>query len=317
MTILDELPKPFFMLAPMFEVTDSVFRQVIAGTAPPDLYFTEFVNVDGLQSPGRDKLMKYLKFTNIEQPIIAQIWGKDPENYYKTAKDCVEMGFAGIDINMGCPDKSIVANGCCAAFINNRELAGEVIDAVKKGAGDLPVSVKTRLGFNEIDLSWHEFLLEKKLNMLSVHGRTKKEMSKVPAHWDEIGKVVELRDKIAPGTLVVGNGDIMTRAEGLELAQKYNLDGVMIGRGVFQDPYVFAKDSPWLNFTKQQRIDLYKKHVQLFANTWQNNERRVPTLNKFCKVYIQGFDGAKELRENLMNADNTDDLLKILTDASS
>lgn len=309
---LSKLPKPFFVLAPMFEVTDTVFRQVIAGTAPADLYFTEFVNVDGLQSPGRDKLMKYLKFTDKEQPIIAQIWGKTPENYYKTAQDCVKMGFQGVDINMGCPEKSIVANGCCAAFINNRELAGEVIDAVKKGAGDLPVSVKTRLGFNEIDLSWHEFLLGKKLNMLSIHLRTRKEMSKVPAHWEVMEEIVKLRDKISPDTLIVANGDILTRAEGLKLAKKYNLDGVMIGRGVFQDPFVFAEQSPWQDFTKEQRIELYKKHVQLFADTWQTGERRVPTLNKFCKVYIQSFDGAKELREKLMAADTTAELLQIL-----
>lgn len=301
----------------MDDVTDTVFRQIIAGTATPDLFFTEFVNVDGLQSPGRPKLLPKLQFSEQERPIIAQIWGKIPDNYYKTAQDIVAMGYDGVDINMGCPDKAVVKNGCCSALIENRELAAEIIKAVKKGAnGKIPVSVKTRIGFNKIDLTWIEFLLEQDIDMLTVHARTKKEMSKVPAHWDVFTEIVAMRDRIASHTKLVGNGDVLTKKQGHELANQYRLDGIMIGRGVFQDPYVFADPpaggSPWADMTKEQKIALYKEHVQLFADTWQNNERRVPTLNKFCKVYIQGFNGAKELREQLMNAKTTDQLLKIL-----
>lgn len=315
---LAELPKPFFVLAPMDDVTDTVFRQVVAETAAPDLFFTEFVNVDGLQSPGRERLLPKLKLSEKEHPIIAQIWGKNPENYYETTKDIIAMGYDGVDINMGCPDKTVVKNGCCSALIEKRELAGEIIDAVRRAAGDdFPVSVKTRVGFNHVDLSWIEFLLSKKLNMLTIHARTKKELSKVPAHWELFADIKKLRDEIAPSTLLVGNGDITTRSLGQELAEKYGLDGVMIGRGIFHDPYLFADPpaggSPWHSMSKEDRIALYKKHVQLFADTWQNNERRVATLNKFCKVYIQNFDGAKELREKLMNAKNTDELLTILS----
>ncbi len=314
--MLQQLPKPFYVLAPMDDVTDTVFRQVVASLAPADLYFTEFVNVDGLQSPGRPKLMKKLQFTAKEKPLIAQIWGKIPENFRKTADELVEMGFAGIDLNMGCPEKTVVKNGCCSALINNRELASEIIKATQEGAaGRVPVSVKTRIGFNEVDLTWIEFLLGHNLDMLVVHGRTRKEMSEVPAHWDEIGKVRELRDRIAPGTLIVGNGDIETRQQGKELAEKHRLDGVMIGRGVFHDPFVFASDSPWESYSKEQRIELYSQHVKLFADTWQNRERNVKTLNRFCKVYINGFDGAKELREQLMSAQSTDELLSLLEQA--
>lgn len=312
--IYSQLPKPFFVLAPMFDVTDTVFRQVIAGTTAPDLFFTEFTNVDGLQSVGRENLLKYLRFTDVEKPLIAQIWGKDPENYYKTAKDLVEMGFDGIDINMGCPDKSILKNGCCAALINNRELAAQIIEATKKGAGSLPVSVKTRLGFNEIDLSWHEFLLGQKLNALSIHARTKKEMSKVPPHWDMAGEIVKLRDKLSPATKIIGNGDIMTRAEGEALAKKYNLDGVMMGRAVFTDPFVFSKNSAWENYTKEQRLALYRRHVELFAKTYPKGDRKVHILNKFCKIYINNFEGAKELRELLMQAGSIEELLNLLND---
>lgn len=308
-------------MAPLDDVTDTVFRQIVAGCAPPDLYFTEFVNVDGLQSPGRPKLLKKLLFTSAEQPLIAQIWGKTPENFYKTARQLAdgtfakELGlpsgtnFAGVDLNMGCPDKSIVRNGTCSALINDRPLAAEIISATKRGLdGRLPLSIKTRLGFNEIDMTWIEFLLKQKLGMLTIHGRTKREMSKVPAHWDEIGKARGLIDKLSPDTLLVGNGDILSRQQGLELAEKYQLDGIMIGRGIFEDPFVFAEKSPWRNMTAEERIALFKKHVELFAKTWQNRERPIHTLNKFCKIYINNFDGAKELRETLMQAKTTNEL---------
>ena len=324
MNKLEQLPKPFFVLAPMDDVTDTVFRQVVADCAAPDLYFTEFVNVDGLQSPGRGRLLKKLQFVGSEKNLVAQLWGLKPENFQKTAEQIVDGTFArefglpeganfvGIDLNMGCPAKSEVKSGACAALINNRELAVEIIKATQAGAGDIPVSVKTRLGFNEVDLSWHELLLQQNLSMLTIHGRTRKEMSKVPAHWDIIGQVRELRDKLAPGTLIVGNGDVMTHQQGLELATEHQLDGIMIGRGIFQDPYVFAVESPWEERSKEQRIALYAKHVQLFSETWDEAERRIATLNKFCKVYINGFDGAKEMREQLMNAASTQDLLKLL-----
>jgi tRNA-dihydrouridine synthase len=313
MSFLEELPKPFFILAPMDDVTDTVFRQVIADIAKPDLFFTEFVNVDGLQSPGRPRLMHKLRLDDKEVPVIAQLWGLKPDNYYKTTKDVMEMGYAGVDINMGCPVKTVVKNGACAALINNEELAGQIIDAAKEAAGNrFPVSVKTRVGFNNVDLSWPEFLLSKQLNMLSIHGRTAKQMSKVPADWGLIGKVRELRNATCPSTLIVGNGDVKNRQHGLELAEKYKLDGIMIGRGIFDDPFVFAENSPWQDYTKQQKIDLYRKHVELFIKTWQNNERKIETLNKFCKVYINGFEGAKEFRERLMQAKSAHSLIALL-----
>ena len=296
----------------MDDVTDTVFRQVIADCAKPDLYFTEFVNVDGLQSPGRAKLLHKLQFVAKEQPIFAQIWGLKPENFHKTASDLASMGFAGIDINMGCPVKTVIKDGACAALMNNRELASAIIKSTKKGAGKLPVSIKTRLGFSDFDPSWHEFLLGHNLAMLTIHGRNKKQVSKVPADWQAIGQIRELRDKLAPQTLIVGNGDVMSRAQGEQLADQHRLDGIMIGRGVFYDPFVFAKNSTWENYSKAQKLQLYKKHVELFAKTYQNNERRIVTLNKFCKIYVNGFDGAKELREQLMGAGSTNEISRIL-----
>lgn len=312
---LMELPRPFFVLAPMDDVTDTVFRRLIAELAPADLFFTEFVNVDALASKGREATLKRLRFTEAERPLVAQIWGKTPEHFYKIAKELVEMGFDGVDLNFGCPDKNVVRNGTCSALIlpENRELALEMIQATREGlSGSLPLSVKTRLGFNDIDYSWHELLLKQKLNMLSIHGRTKKQMSKVPADWNAIGEIRKIRDKLSPATLIVGNGDVLSRSQGLELAEKHGLDGIMIGRGIFQDPFVFAEKSPWPDYTREQRIALYRRHVELFADTWQQGERKIHTLNKFCKIYIQHFDGAKELREKLMAAESTDELLSTL-----
>ncbi len=329
MTIFDSLPRPFFVLAPMDDVTDSVFRRMVAEIARPDMFFTEFTNVDGLQSPGRPRLLKKFQFTPAETPLVAQLWGKTPENFYKTAQQIVDgtfarelglpdgVNFAAIDLNMGCPQKAEVKSGTCSALINNRGLAVEIIKATMEGTGGrLPVSVKTRLGFNEVDMTWPELLLKQKLSMLTMHGRTRRQMSKVPADWNAIGEVLKLRNSLAPATLIVGNGDVESRKQGVELAEHYSLDGIMIGRGIFRDPFAFAVESPWTARTRQQKVALYAKHVKLFVQTWQHNERPVHTLNKFCKIYINDFDGAKELREKLMSAESADDLLRLLRQAS-
>lgn len=298
----------------MDDVTDTVFRQIVADCAKPDLFFTEFVNVDGLQSPGREHLLPKLRITDKEKPVIAQLWGLKPENFYKTTKDLIEMGYSGVDLNMGCPVRTVTKNGACAALINNRGLAGEIIDATKEAAGgSLPVSVKTRVGFTTVDMSWIEFLLSKILNMLSIHGRTAKQMSKVPADWDLIGQAVPLRDSLSPSTLLVGNGDIMSRKRGKELAGKYDLDGIMVGRGIFHDPFLFAKDSPWEQWSKGQKLQLFAKHIQLYIDTYKDNERRFEALRKFCKVYINGFDGASELRAEFMNTSSPGEALKLLS----
>jgi tRNA-dihydrouridine synthase len=320
--------RPFFVLAPMDDVTDTVFRRIVQSTAAPDLFFTEFVNVDGLMSPGRSKLMKKLRFVASEGPLIAQLWGLKPENFKAVAEQVAdgtiarELGlpdgcnFVGVDLNMGCPAKSEVQNGACSALIRleSRPLANDIIEATREGlAGRLPLSVKTRLGFTQVDMTWFDFLLSKDLAMLTVHGRTRKEMSKVPAHWDLIGEVAQKRMQLAPQTLLVGNGDVESRQQGIALAEQYGLDGIMIGRGVFHDPYVFAQESPWAQVPKAERIALYRQQVELFAETWQAGERNIKTLNRFCKIYINGFDGASDMRVALMEAHNTKEILGLLT----
>ncbi|HLG91281.1 MAG TPA: tRNA-dihydrouridine synthase [Candidatus Saccharimonadales bacterium] len=314
MSFVAGLPKPFLALAPMDDVTDTVFRQVIADLAPPDLYFTEFVNVDGLQSPGRERLLPKLRFSEKERPIFAQIWGIKPENFYKTTQEIIKTGFDGVDLNFGCPIKKIVKGGACAAMINNRELAGEIIDATREAAGeDFPVSVKTRVGFTTVDMGWLEFLLSKKLDLLSIHGRTAKQLSNVEADWDLIGEARQMRDALCPSTLIIGNGDVNSRAQAEKLANKYQLDGIMIGRGVFTDPFIFARKSPWGSYTKEQKLELYRKQIELFAKTWKHGEYRFDSLKKFCKVYINGFSGASELRARFMESKSAKEALDIIS----
>lgn len=298
----------------MDDVTDVVFRQIIAETCAPDLFFTEFVNVDGLQSPGRPALMPKLKLEANGQKVIAQLWGKNPENFYKTTKDIIDLGFYGVDINYGCPDKTIVKNNCCSAMIKteNRSLAHEIIDAVKDAAGDkLKVSVKTRLGFNEIDYSWHSSLLEKKLNMLTVHARTRKEMSKVDAHWELLPPIIDAKNTIAPETLIVGNGDVKNRADGLEKAEKYGVDGIMIGRGIFHDPYCFSSNSPWEIMDPSEKIKLYIKHIELFMSTYPDGRKFEP-LKKFSKVYLHGFENASDIRDKVVRSHSPLEMLDAL-----
>lgn len=318
----NKLKKPFFVLAPMEGGTDTVFRQIVASCARPDVMFTEFTNVEGLLSKGRSEVIRRLYFSDIEKPLIAQIWGKNPQAYFEAAKEIQAMGFDGIDINMGCPEKTVVANGCCSALIENHLLAREIIEAVKKGSKGLPVSVKTRIGFKTIATNdWLSFLLEQDLEAITVHFRTQKEMSLVPAHWEEASKLRDLRDKINPGTIIIGNGDVITKKQGKELAEKYGLDGIMIGRGVFHNPYVFDETVDYENQTKEQRVELLKRHLDLFEQTWiekYNVDERTfkklfPPLKRYFKIYISGFEGASELRSHLMESQDVEGAREFLS----
>jgi tRNA-dihydrouridine synthase len=305
---------PFFILAPMDDVTDVVFRSIVSDCAKPDMFMTEFVNVDGLQSRGRKNIIHKLMIDRkTDHHIIAQIWGRTPENYEKCADEIVDMGFDGVDINMGCPVKNVAGNGCCSALINKRDLAHEIIEATKRGAaGRIPVSVKTRLGFSVIDLTWHEFLLGHNLNMLSVHLRTRKEMSKVPAHFEYAKQLVELRDRIAPNTKLVINGDIMDREQGLQLAAESGADGIMIGRGVFKNPFCFAEAGMWESKTPKDRIEIYLTQVLRFKETWQDRQRNFQSLKRYAKIYVADFENAAEIRDACMRCEEIGQLIAVL-----
>lgn len=295
-----ELPRPFFILAPMEDVTDIVFRHVVSEAARPDVFFTEFANTESFCHPeGIHSVRGRLTFSEDEQPMVAHIWGDKPEQFRETSIQLAKMGFKGIDLNMGCPVANVAKKGKGSGLILRPDVAAEIIQATK--AGGLPVSVKTRLGYYEIDewKDWLKHVFEQDIANLSIHLRTRKEMSKVDAHWELIEAIKNLRDEIAPNTLLTINGDIPDRKTGLELAEKYGIDGVMIGRGIFHNPFAFEKEPR--EHTCKELLDLLRLHLSLFNKYEKDEIRQFKSLRRFFKIYVRGIRGASELRHQLMN----------------
>lgn len=308
-----DLPRPFFILAPMEDVTDVVFRHVVSEAGRPDVFFTEFTNTVSYCHPeGRNSVRGRLTFTEDEQPMVAHIWGNEPEYFRQMSIGMAEEGFKGIDINMGCPVPNVAQKGKGSGLINYPETAAELIQAAKTGG--LPVSVKTRLGYTNIN-EWRDWLthvLRQDIANLSIHLRTRKEMSKGDAHWDLIPEIKKLRDEIAPNTLLTINGDIPDRQTGLELVEKYGVDGVMIGRGVFKDPYAFEKEPK--EHSSKELMDLFRLHLDLFDHYSAKEEepRLFKPLRRFFKIYVRGIRGASDLRVQLMETETTDQARALL-----
>ncbi|TDR51398.1 tRNA-dihydrouridine synthase [Listeria rocourtiae] len=306
-----ELPKPFFVLAPMEDVTDVVFRHVVKTAAAPDVFFTEFTNSDSYCHPdGIESVRGRLVFTEDEQPIVAHIWGDKPEFFREMSIGMAEMGFKGIDINMGCPVPNVARRGKGSGLILRPEVAAELIEAAK--AGGIPVSVKTRIGYEALEEleSWITHLLKQDIANLSVHLRTRKEMSKVDAHWEVIPQIMAIRDRVAPKTLITINGDIPDREKGLELAKKYGVDGIMIGRGIFKNPFAFEKEKK--EHTAQELIGLLELQLDLQDEFADQVPRSIAGLHRFFKVYVKGFPGANDLRIRLMDTKSTEEARQVL-----
>jgi nifR3 family TIM-barrel protein len=330
----NKLNKPFFVLAPMADVTDYAFRTVINKYGKPDVFWTEFVSADGLAHPtAREKLLIDLKFDKREHPIVAQIFGSNKENIKEAAKLCRELGFDGVDINMGCPDRSIEKQGAGASMIKDFEKAREIIEYARNGAGDIPVSVKTRIGYNknEID-TWIRSLLSLKLPVLTVHLRTRKEMSLVPAHWELMRDILKLRDEISPETLIIGNGDVVDLNDAKKKCEETLCDGVMIGRGIFGNPWLFNKGkSSNMKFPEvlgsqaqpdhqeiyipalAEKLQVMLEHTKLFEEVL-GPHKNFAIMKKHYKAYVNGFDGAKDLRVKLMDAKDYAEIENIVND---
>jgi tRNA-dihydrouridine synthase len=318
----NELQKPIFALAPMEDVTDTSFREVVARLADPkylSILYTEFTSVDGMNHPvGKIRVGERLIVSESERQLlkqkniklIAQIWGKKPELFHKIATEITsEYDFDGLDINMGCPVKNVVKNGCCSALINEPNLAKEIILATKE-ATHLPVSVKTRTGIKIHDTEvWIANLLETKPAAIILHGRTQKQQSEGLADWEEIAKGARIRDEINPETKFLGNGDVMSVAQGEALCQKYELDGIMIGRGIFHNPWFFNSliHSP----SKAEKLQQLLLHTQLFEKSW-GDKKNLNILNRFYKIYTNDFPGAVKLRSNLMDAKTFEEVYHII-----
>lgn len=317
------LKKPIIVLAPMADVTDVAFRNLIAKYGKPDVMWTEFVSADGLiMAPddnhdesglsSKEKLLKDLEFDKSEKPIVAQLFSSHPERMEKAAKLCQDLGFDGIDINMGCPDRSIEKQGCGSAMIKNPESAKEIIRAVKRGAPNIPVSVKTRLGYNKDQLEeWLPELLSEEPAVITIHARTRKEMSKVPARWERIKRAVEIRDELKKETLIFGNGDVTSLEDAYQKAKETGCDGVMIGRGIFGNPWRFNKEVDRdKDISIKERLEVMIEHTKVFEELLPHKNFAV--MKKHYKAYVDGFEGAKELRVRLMESKNSGEVEEIV-----
>ncbi len=319
----DNVPKPFFVLAPMYDVTDTAFRSVLTKVGKPDVFFTEFVSADGLTHPeGRKRLEHHLKFEQDQRPIVAQLFGKNPDAFFQAAGLVADLGFEGLDLNCGCPDKNMIKQGSCAALFKNPTLAKDILRAMREGGKGLPVSVKIRIGDSNIDWEqWVTTLLEAQPAAITIHLRTRKEMSKVPAHWEEMTKIVKFvhnyynndDDNIKfEKPLIIGNGDVESVAHGIKLVSETNCDGIMIGRGIFTNPWLFSRE-PEKSRTVKEKLELLKLHTSLYQQNF-SEIKSDQILKRFFKIYAHGFDGASELREKLYNADNLNTIPEIVDD---
>jgi len=316
------IPAPFFALAPMEDVTDTVFREVVMSVSEPGILkvvFTEFTSTDGLCSErGRHKVIQRLVVNESELTIlrnkgvklVAQVWGDDPEKFRDSARLIHQLGvFDGIDINMGCPVNKVVKHRSCSDLINHPRLAAEIIQASKE-ASPLPVSVKTRLGFNQIITEeWTGHLLECHPSAITLHGRTRKMMSEGPALWNEIAKAVQLRDAMGSETLILGNGDVSSYPDGLARISASGVDGAMVGRGIFRDPWMFSSTEQ--HITVLQRLELLRRHIMLYRQSW-GNRKDYNILKRFYKIYLNGFPGAAHWRDQLMRAPGYEEALEVI-----
>ena len=319
----NKLHKPFFALAPLEDVTDAAFRRLIARYGKPDVMFTEFTSADGIffaDKKGQEKLRAKLLFSDSERPIVAQLFTASPERMKYAAEHVAELGFDGIDVNMGCPDKAVEKSGCGAALIKNPKLARELIRAA--GESGLPVSVKTRIGYLEDELdTWLPELLAENLSAVTIHARTRKEMSDVPARWEHVARAVQIRDSLKSKTLIIGNGDVRDIPDARAKADATGCDGVMLGRAIFGNPFLFShsvyrcrsqSDRPQECWNvKEMKLKALSEHISLFEELLAKTNN-YSTLKKHFASYVKGWNGAKELRARLMETENTAEALSIV-----
>src|SRR3989344_983706 len=316
------LEKPFFVLAPLADVTDAAFRRTIAKYSKPfgpAVFYTEFVSADGLilaPEEGKRKLLADLQYSEGERPIVAQFFTGKPDIMERAAALAATLGFDGVDINMGCPDRSIEKQGGGAALIKNPALARELICAAKRGAPGLPISVKTRLGYNKDILEeWLPQLLAENPAVITVHARTRKEMSKVPARWERVKKAVEIRNSLGSETLILGNGDVKDVAEARQKAQESGADGIMLGRAIFGNPWLFSNSQEFENRLVEEKLRVAVEHTKLFEELLPHKSFAI--MKKHYKAYAHGFEGAAELRARLMETQNANEVAEIIENRRS
>jgi len=324
-SVYRRLPRPFVAMAPMKGITDTVFRRMLCEIAKPDLLYTEFAWAEGLCSPKPTRFKQQLEFHTTEHPIVAQLWGRSPAAFERAAAFACRLGFDGIDINMGCAVRKILKRGTGAGLIATPKAAAEIIAAVRSGAPDLPLSVKTRLGMNEVSVEhWCGFLLEQRLDALCVHARTAAQGYGGSADWNAINAVIALRNRISPDTVVIGNGDLSSTDHALSLHARHPVDGFMIGRAVLLDPYVLQRrdsavrrDRASAHAVSPARcISLFREHVALHRRIW-GKRRNAGVLKRFVAVYLAGIPEYTQLRRRLLRSETHAEMLAVLSTAAA
>jgi nifR3 family TIM-barrel protein len=303
----------------MADVTDEAFRLIITKYGKPDVTWTEFTSADGLcDAEGKKHLKMNLMFNPKERPIVAQLFSANPEKMRKASAYVASLGFDGIDINMGCPDRKIEKTGAGAALIKNPKLAIEIINAVILGAGGIPVSVKTRIGYGKDELEkWLPVLLEAGISALTVHARTRKELSLVPANWERVKKAVQIRNDVNPDVLIIGNGDVLDLDDAEKKARETGADGVMLGRAIFGNPWLFSRTGKL--DTAEEKVMIMKKlkamvlHAKLFEKLF-GKKKNFAVMKKHFKAYCSGFEDARTLRIKLMETSNAREVEKIVNE---
>jgi tRNA-dihydrouridine synthase len=347
MNFWHQIKKPILGLSPMDGVTDAPFRYIVAKYGKPDVMMTEFTNVEGLARNAVVMLDDFL-YSETERPIVAQIYGSEPESFYKIAIICCELGFDGVDINMGCPAKNVAARGCGAALIQNPPLAKEIIQQVKLGIRDwvegkmiedlglknrmifkvrrmneariglpniverkpIPVSVKTRIGFDRVVVEdWVKHLLEEEPVAITLHGRTLKQMYTGSADWEAIARAAEVIHQTS--TLVLGNGDIQSLEDAGEKILKSGVDGALIGRSVIGQPGFFNRGDQESKKTSFERFKIMLEHARFFESV--KGADRFSAMRKHFGWYCKGVPQAAELRRQMFQTNSTAELEKIVT----
>lgn len=334
------MEKPIIGLSPMDGVTDAAFRYIVCKHGKPSVVMTEFTNVEGL-ARGADKMLVAFLYNEIERPVVAQIYGVEVESYYKCTVMLCALGFDGIDINMGCPANNVAKRGSGAGLIRTPELAKELIRITKKAVVDwhngisleeagvhpdviarmrtmlpegksleemprnmIPVSVKTRIGYDEVVAEeWTKTLLEELPANITMHGRTLKQMYMGKADWEAIARAAKVCG--GSGVSFLGNGDVESLEDAQNKIEEYGVDGVLVGRATFGNPWFFSGKEP----TQEERLTVAREHNEYFHEL---NHLHFHNIKKHLSWYCKGFDGAKELRRQLMATNSFEEADEVL-----
>jgi nifR3 family TIM-barrel protein len=364
MNFWQTLPQPMIGLAPMDGVTDAAFRLIVAQEGRADVSFTEFTNVGDI-CRGPDRMLSSLLYHECERPVVAQLYGKDPDLFYQAAHIVCQLGFDGLDINMGCPSKNVASSGSGAGLIRTPDVAHAILRAARQGVTDwangqtlldagikraradviaamnvnragasdiprrmLPVSVKTRLGYDSVIVEqWISHLLEERPAAITVHGRTLEQMYRGEADWNAIGRAVQLAK--GTGTWLLGNGDLRSMDDVVTRIRETGAHGVLVGRGALGSPWFFrTKDAARVlaraygeekaesasslsveaDLTK--RLGVMIEHARQFETTF--GVAHFPRMRKHLGWYCKGFPHAASLRASMVRASSVLDVQRIL-----